>query len=423
MAQALPNVARDPSVGTFHSVGLPAVDFDAFHRHELPRRLADGGNRRIAWDVAEAAPFAFRLPEGSAYSYVPRRDRVDVVPGVVEDAALVLEIEREAWQDYVHELRTRIGLLYSRAVRFVRGDYDDWDVWEPALRCLYSGTPIYDPDHLGLVGLDGKPLALDQKFRLDEDPRVLAHYLRTMGYLVVADVFSKDHLARLSDETDRLRREATEGGLHSWWTRDEDTGEKYPFHLHYMGLQSALVHALEDDPNVRFLANLSGAELKPVSERDTGTHAILKEYPAHGTMTSFANLPWHKDCGLGGCPITCPRVHVAVQLDAANADSSQLFMLAGSAGRVCHQPTRPEDWADLPVVGLETEPGDATVHLGCGLHAGPRPTGPNRRRTIYVRFDNPRVFEVTAPFETYDQVIPGYGTGLLPSVDEMKRQV
>ena len=50
----------------------------------------------------------------------------------------------------------------------------------------------------------------------------------------------------------------------------------------------------------------------------------------------------------------------------------------------------------------------------------PRPTGPNRRRTIYVRFDNPRVFELTEAFETYDQVIPGYGSGALPSVEEMK---
>jgi hypothetical protein len=223
-------------------------------------------------------------------------------------------------------------------------------------------------------------------------------------------------------ETDRVRREATEGGLHSWWTRDERTGERYPFHLHYMGLQFELVHALENDANVRFLVGPSGSDVKPVSERDSGTHAILKEYPAEGAMSSFANLPWHNDCGLGGCPITCPPVHVGVQLDAANADSSQLVMLAGSAGRVCHQPTRPQDWEGLPVVDLHTEAGDATVDMGCSLHAGPRPTGPNRRRTLHVRFDNPLVFDLTAPFETYDQVIPGDGSGVLPCVDQMKLQ-
>lgn len=423
------DVSRDPSVGTFRSVGLPALDFEEFHRHELPRRLRGGADERIAWDVAEAAPVAIVLApnEGkpasasdAAFSYVPQGDRIEIIPGVVADAELVLEIAAEAWQDYVHELRTRIGLLYSGAVRFQRGDYDAWDAWEPALRCLYSGTPIYDPANPGLIGLDGSPLDLGRKFRMDDDPKELAHYLKTAGYLVVADVFDADHLLRLSDETDRLSCDATEGGLYSWWTEDAKRGERYPFHLHYMGLQSELVRSLEDHAGVCFLAGLSGEDLRPVQERDTGTHAILKEYKADGEMSSFANLPWHKDCGLGGCPITCPRVHVGVQLDAANAGSSQLFMLAGSAGRVCHEPSTPSEWERLPVVGLETEPGDATVHLGCGLHAGPRPTGPNRRRTIYTRFDNPRVFEVTEPFESYDQVIPGYGDGALPSVDELK---
>ena len=423
------DVSRDPSVGTFRSVGLPALDFEDFHRHELPRRLRGGVDEQIAWDVADVAPVALVLaPSGgdpgrttaAAFSYVPQGNRVEIVSGVVADAELVLEIEAEAWQDYVHELRTRIGLLYSGAVRFRRGDYDAWDAWEPALRCLYSGTPIYDPANPGLVGLDGSDLDLHRKFRLDDDPQELAHYLRTAGYLVVADVFDADYTEQLSCETDRLRSQASEGGLYSWWTEDAKRGERYPFHLHYMGLQSEPVRSLEDHPAVRFLVGLSGGKLRPVQDRDTGTHAILKEYAADGEMSSFANLPWHKDCGLGGCPITCPRIHVGVQLDAANADSSQLFMLAGSAGRVCHEPSTPDEWDRLPIVGLETEPGDATVHRGCGLHAGPRPTGPNRRRTIYARFDNPRVFEVTEPFESYDQVIPGYGAGTLPSVEELK---
>jgi hypothetical protein len=413
-------VSRDPSVGTFRSVGLPPVDFDDFHRDELPRRLVNGGNERAAWDVAEAAPFAFRIRDRSAYSYVPQAGRIEIRPGIVDDAGLVIEITEEAWQDYVHELRTRIGLLYSGAVRFLVGDYDDWDVWEPALRSLYSGTPIYDADRLDLVDPAGAPLDLDRRFAIDDDPPQMAHFLRKTGYLVIRDVFPPEVLARLSEETDRLTAEATEGGLHSWWSEDSRTGRRYPFHLHYMGLQSERIRALEDDPMIRSLVRLAGVDVRPVSDRDTGTHAILKEYPQEGEMTSFANLPWHKDCGLGGCPITCPRVHVGIQLDGAGPQSSQLFMLAGSAGRVCHEPKGRDEWERLPVVGLRTEPGDATIHMGCGLHAGPRPTGPNRRRTIYVRFDNPRVFDVTAPFETYDQVIPGYGSGVLPSVDDMK---
>ena len=432
------DVVRDPKVGTFRSVGLPGLDFEAFHRHELTRRLREGGQERVAWDVAEAPPLCLQTPDGRAFSYVPRRKgggstgsrgardarrrhaSLEIVPGRVDDAELVIEIEAEAWQDYVHELRTRIGLLYSGAVRFLRGSYDDWDAWEPALRSLYSGTPIYDPSNLDLVDVDGSPLDLHRRFDPDDDPGRLAHFLKKTGYLVLRGVFDAERLEVISAETDRLRAEATEGGRDSWWTEDARTGERYPFHLHYMGLRSEPIAALEKDPELSRLAALSGAKVAAVSERDTGTHAILKEYPSEGDMSSFANLPWHKDCGLGGCPVTCPRVHIGIQLDAANADSSQLFMLAGSAGRVCHEPANKQEWDRLPVVGLETEPGDATLHMGCGLHAGPRPSGSKRRRTIYVRFDNPRVFEVTEPFETYDQVIPGYGSGALPSVDELK---
>ena len=42
-----------------------------------------------------------------------------------------------------------------------------------------------------------------------------------------------------------------------------------------------------------------------------------------------------------------------------------------------------------PIVTLETEPGDATVHYGCGLHAGPPPTGDAPRRTLYLQHYGP----------------------------------
>ncbi len=115
------------------------------------------------------------------------------------------------------------------------------------------------------------------------------------------------------------------------------------------------------------------------------------------------------------------RDSMLISLGLAQPPASyDVVEMMGSAGKVCHEPATDQEWQGLPVVGLQTAPGDATVHLGCGVHAGPRPTGPNRRRTIYVRFDNPRVFDVTEAFETYDQVIPGYGSGALPSVEEMK---
>ena len=60
----------------------------------------------MAWDVEGRPPISIGLPDG-----------------VADDA--------ESWLDYLYEFRTRYGLLYSRAVRFVRGSFDSWDDWEP----------------------------------------------------------------------------------------------------------------------------------------------------------------------------------------------------------------------------------------------------------------------------------------------------
>ncbi len=45
---AMQQVGRDTTFGTYRVAGLPLVDFDAFHREELPARLAGGVNEHVA---------------------------------------------------------------------------------------------------------------------------------------------------------------------------------------------------------------------------------------------------------------------------------------------------------------------------------------------------------------------------------------
>jgi hypothetical protein len=130
------NLGRNTQFGTYRAAGFPTVDFDEFHSVELPRRLREGKSEEVAWDVEGAAPLAILLRDhdgavvradredrSRGYSFVCRNGVVEVVPGVVEDAATILEIvDSESWVDYLHEFRTRAGLLYSKAVRFVRGN-------------------------------------------------------------------------------------------------------------------------------------------------------------------------------------------------------------------------------------------------------------------------------------------------------------
>jgi hypothetical protein len=55
-------------------------------------------------------------------------------------------------------------------------------------------------------------------------------------------------------------------------------------------------------------------------------------------------------------------------------------------------------------VALATEPGDCTVHFGHTLHAAPPPTGElavgeHGRRTFYLAFAPPTLFDALAPME------------------------
>ena len=84
-------------------------------------------------------------------------------------------IDPESWIDYLHEFRTRAGLLYSKAVKFVRGNFESWDAWDPAIRCLYSGRAIYDPERLDFRDRRGDPLDLHQQFDVGDDPACDRH--------------------------------------------------------------------------------------------------------------------------------------------------------------------------------------------------------------------------------------------------------
>lgn len=416
------DIGREVLNGMYRRAGLPPVDFDDFHRRELPLKLAAGASDAVHWDVAGARPFAIVLPGERAFSFVALPDRVQVVPGIAGDAETIVEMSEEAWIDFRHEMRTWIGLLYSNALRFRRGSFDTGDRWAPAIRTLYSGRPLYDWRHLDFRDLSGQPLDLHHRFDIDESREEMSNFLLQTGYLVVKRAFDPALIARLSQELDRIRDEAVEGELSSWWA-DDGAGGRFPYRLTYLSEKSEDFAALYQNPRVVELRNLAKTDAVPTPDRIEGILAVLKEFQPGAEVSAFANLPFHNDCGFGGCHITCPCVLVGVQLDAANAGSSQLHMMAGSWGKSFHPFPDAAMRARLPIIPLVTEPGDATVHIGCGLHAGPGPTGVARRRTVYIQHYSPRTPEIIGWHAGYNQMMPGYGEGKIPNFDEVKEIV
>ena len=60
----------------------------------------------------------------------------------------------------MHDLETPPSLLYHGRVRGLRGDLMTFVLWEAALRALYTGRPIYDPQALALRDRRGAPPSL-----------------------------------------------------------------------------------------------------------------------------------------------------------------------------------------------------------------------------------------------------------------------
>ena len=163
----------------------------------------------------------------------------------------------------------------------------------------------------------------------------MSNFLRQTGYLVVKKAFDPALVARLSSELDRVRDEAVEGELTSWWA-DDGRGGRFPYRLTYLSEKSPDFAALYENPRVIELRELSREKIVPMGDRIEGILAVLKEFTPGAEVSAFANLPFHNDCGFGGCHITCPCVLVGVWLDASNPGSSQLHMMAGSWGKAFH---------------------------------------------------------------------------------------
>jgi ectoine hydroxylase-related dioxygenase (phytanoyl-CoA dioxygenase family) len=176
------------------------------------------------------------------------------------------------------------------------------------------------------------------------------------------------------------------------------------------------VAALGADPRFLAIAALGGRELRDAHDRLDGNGVVIK---VPGSSGGLADLPWHRDCGMGGHSIKSPMLNVGIQLDAATADTGQLEMIPGSHRGTSRLPGAREA-ARHRVVALTTEPGDVTVHFGHTLHAAPPPTDPlaSGRRALYLSFVPPLTFEMVGPGQGYNDVLFTRSEGRVQHVDQ-----
>jgi hypothetical protein len=370
---------------------LDSLDFDHFHRETVPSLVGVNGPLAARAVSGANGPLAFRLPDGRAWTYNVVDHAVLVTPGD-DEAETVAALSEADWCDFVNEARTCFGLLYAGLVSFPRGDFEALGRWEPVLRALFDGRPPYDPDTLG-------DLDLARSFR-PGDTDEAGEFLRRAGFVHVRGVFDETEVSAVRTETERMRAAARPTDGRSWWAKDS-TGADVCCRLIYTTLSSEVMADFVDDERFRLLAALGGVEVRPAPDRLDGVSVVVKN---PSIVDGLSDLPWHRDCGLGGHPVLCPTVLIGVQLDAANAGSGQLRYLAGSH-LTTGSPPAPGD-ESLPIVGIDADPGDVTVHFGHVLHVAPPPESARPgRRTMYVSYSNPAVFDIVAAGRGYNDVL------------------
>jgi hypothetical protein len=395
--------------------GFGLIDFDEFHRVELPRRLAAGNGPLAAADLEGARPIAFRLPDGRAYTYTPTAVGFDVTPGD-DTAATIVELTDQDWSDFVWELRSCFALLYADRLAFGRGHFGHLARWEPALRAAFDGQPVYDL-HAPAPVLDGRGATLDlhRTFTLADSDEELRDFLDRAGFVHLTGVFDRDEVAALSAAVDEGIRGARIDDGRSWWTTVD--GVDVCNRVNYLNEQSPRIAALDGDDRLRRIGALAGTELRSCSDRLDG-HGVVIKVP--GAESGLADLPWHRDCGMGGHPVKCPLLNIGIQLDAATPAAGQLHMIAGSHLGTSRLPTD-DEVQHLPTIAIGTQPGDVTAHFGHTLHAAPPPgdRAAAGRRALYVTYVSPLTFEMVGPGQGYNDVLFTRDAGRVHHIDEL----
>jgi hypothetical protein len=367
---------------------FPSHSFVQFHRVDLPA-LATKHAHLVRDDLDGVEPLTFRRPDGTAYTWCANPDGVRVVGGDAANATIV-ELSERTFSDFLNELLTASGAERTGRARVVQGTLAGWQRWEPAIRSLCSGREIYSTTVWEtLIDRDGIPLDLHRAFSVVDDIDDMRHFLRVAGYLHIKGVFTQAEVESWAAEVEHVRAHTTPGDPFSWWSVDAG-GTEVVTRINYLGRHSSVLQDLCNDARLVHYARLASRNGRVCDDRLDGPMVFVKN---SNVVKGNGDLGWHVDDGLGGHPVLCPLVQAGIQLDHASAENGQLLLLAGSYRYTKHWIAWGQE-AGLPVVALETAPGDLTIHYGDTMHTTPPPTADGAgRRALYYKFAEPKTFE------------------------------
>ncbi len=356
-----------------------ALEPGVFFEERLPALLdangaaAGGGARRLG-----LAPLTLDVAGEQLTFMVGADDRIGARRGGGD--ALVVALDGAAFSDLMQDVASTFGLQLTGRAEVHRGSFDAFLEWEPVLRCLLDGRPVYEPGSVDFRESDGGPLDLPHSFTLGDSPDDIGHFLAEAGFLHLEGVFTEAEMAAVSAELDAAIAAAERDDGASWWARTGDN-EWYPARILGFNHQAAALRELLRDG--RFARIGTFTEDLFVQRDPDGTDAAEGLLKKVGVVEGASDVSWHKDCSLGGHSRGCCGLIVGISVTGAQRENGELGVVAGSH-RANVAPLGVEG-LDLPRIPLPTRTGDVTVHCSCTLHMS-RPPISAERRVVYTGF-------------------------------------
>jgi hypothetical protein len=293
---------------------------------------------------------------------------------------VVAELDAFACSELFQDVVSTFGLLMAGRVSFPQGSGDRFVAWEPALRAVLDGRPVYGPGSIDFRTRDGSVLDLHRSFGVDDDPDEIGHFLAEAGFLHLRGVFSEAEMAAVSAELDDALAAATQDDGASWWARTAEGW--YPARILGFNLKSPTLQDLLESDRYRRVGTFTDDEMVQRSPREgDSAEGLLKKI---GVVEGNSDVSWHKDCTMGGHSRGCCGLTVGIAVTGADRNSGELGVVAGSH-RANVQAVDMRADLDLPRLPLPTETGDLTVHCSCTLHMS-RPPVERERRVVYTGF-------------------------------------
>ncbi|MQY31936.1 phytanoyl-CoA dioxygenase family protein [Nocardia aurantia] len=352
------------------------VDLATFRDRRLPELLDRHGHQ--AGRAAERLglrPLTLRTGD-EQLTLAPAGDRITVLRTAPE--ILVVDLDPQTFSDLVHDVVSTFGAQMTGRAEIVRGTVAAFVEWEPVLRCLIDGRPVYEPGSIDFRDRTGGPLDPAGSFTLDDDPAEIGHFLAETGYLHLRHVFSTPEMARVAAELDAAVAEATRDDGASWWARTEPGGW-YPARVLGFNHKSPTLRDLLRDSRFRSLAAVTDDPwLQGDPDLDDCAEGLLKK---PGVVEGASDVSWHKDCTMGGHSYRCAGLVVGISVTGAGPETGELGVVPGS--HRANIATMGIEGLDLPRLPLPTGTGDLTVHCSCTLHMS-RPPVRGERRVVYT---------------------------------------